>query len=291
MHSEPAISPSALPIMAGLLMLDSLHFVFARLLLGYISPGVSAFYVLGIAAVEVGIIAWWRGGLRWRLTRQELGFFLAIGFLIGASTNINFEAIALIDPGTAAMLGKTGVIFSLGLGVFWLGERLNRMQMGGALLALLGVALISYHPGELFQLGSLLVLSAAFMYALHTALVKRQGQMEFFTFFFHRLLFTTVFLFLFSLSRGALALPSAPAWGMLILVGTVDVVLSRGLYYLALNRLKLTIHTIILTVSPVAAIIWSLFLFRTFPSPQELLGGGAVLIGVLVVTLQSARRP
>ena len=59
--------------------------------------------------------------------------------------------------------------------------------------------------------------------------------------------------------------------------------------YLALRRLKLSLHAIVLTLSPVVAIGWSLFLFGTSPTLQQAMGGIAVLAGVLIVTLRQNR--
>ena len=72
---------------------------------------------------------------------------------------------------------------------------------------------------------------------------------------------------------------------MLILAGTVDVVASRALYYVALRRLKMSVHSIVLTLSPVVTVIWSLLLFGSVLTPQQFLGGIAVILGVLIVTL------
>ena len=133
-----------------------------------------------------------------------------------------------------------------------------------------------------------MILASAFMYALHAAIVKRFGQkMVFINFFFFRLLCTSAILFLLAVPRKSLMVTSATAWGLMILVGTVDVAISRALYYLALRRLKISIHAIILTLSPVAAILWSLFLFDTLPNLQQAVGGVGVIIGVMVVLLNS----
>jgi drug/metabolite transporter (DMT)-like permease len=243
-------------------------------------------YVLAIGTVEVALFGLTRKRLRFNTLGKRLWFFLAIGFLVAASTNINYEAVAFIDPGTASLLHQTAIIFGLMFGLFWLRERLTLAQMCGALVAVTGVFIIAFQPGNYLRIGSLLVLSATFMYALHAAIVKRYGgQIEFLDFFFPRLLCTTGFLFLFALGRRALVWPSATAWLLLILVGTVDVVVSRTLYYVALRRLKMSIHTILLTFSPVATVLWSLLLFDTMPTPQQLLGGTAVILGVLIVTI------
>jgi drug/metabolite transporter (DMT)-like permease len=68
-------------------------------------------------------------------------------------------------------------------------------------------------------------------------------------------------------------------------VGTVDVTISRALYYLALRRLNMSVHSIVLAFSPAVAVLWSLLLFDAMPTAQQLVGGGAVILGVLMVTL------
>jgi len=43
-------SARGMALMISLLMIDSMHFVFARLLFPYIEPGLGAFYVISFAA-------------------------------------------------------------------------------------------------------------------------------------------------------------------------------------------------------------------------------------------------
>lgn len=272
-------------LFAVLLLVESLHYVFARLLLPYLPPMASSMYVLAVGTVQVGVFAAVRGKLHWRPALRHFWFFAAIGFCIAASTMINYVAVLYVDVGTASMLGKTGVIISLLLSVLWLRERLTVQQGLGALLAVAGAVIISLHPGDLMQFGSLLILTSTFLYALHTALVKRYGQdMDFVEFFLHRLLFTTAFLFVFAVLGRQLVWPDGNTWLLLLLVGTVDVVISRALYYTTLRMFRMSVHTIILTLSPVVSILLSLLLFGTFPGMQELLGGLLVLAGVALVT-------
>ena len=72
---------------------------------------------------------------------------------------------------------------------------------------------------------------------------------------------------------------------MLIVAGIVDVAVSRGLYYVALRRFPMSIHAIVLTLSPAATILWSFFLFSTLPGPAQVLGGVLVLFGVMIAML------
>ena len=112
-------------LIIALTIVDSLHFVFARLLLPSISPSVSAMYVLGVATIEVGIIGLITQRIHIRTLRKNVWFFLAIGLFVALSTNINYEAVVFIDPGTASLLSQTSIIFGVVLGILWLRDRLS----------------------------------------------------------------------------------------------------------------------------------------------------------------------
>lgn len=281
------------PLVIGvLLVVDSLHFVFARLLAPHLPGGTAALYVLAVATLEVTVFLAIKGTIRPRLFLQNATFFLVIGLLVAAATSLNYIAVGYIDPGTAAMLAQTATIFALALSVIWLREHLSSIEILGALIALVGVFIISFQPGDYFRLGSLMVLASAFMYALHAAIVKRHGgNMEFSNFFLWRVVSTTAFLLLFTTVRRQWVWPGREAWIIIIVAGTVDVVFSRVLYYVALRRLKMSLHTIILTLSPVLTVLWSLLLFSERPSIQAFIGGAAVILGVVIVTASFSRHP
>jgi O-acetylserine/cysteine efflux transporter len=158
-------------------------------------------------------------------------------------------------------------------------------------VALLGIFVISFQPGDVLRLGSLLALASSLFYALHTAVVKRYGQeIDFANFFLFRVGSTSFFLLLFLAGQGSWQWPSSTAWLVLLLVATVNIVFSRVLYYLVLRRLQMSHHAILLTLSPVIAILWSLMLFGETPTWQGFLGGTAVLLGVVIVTWQQRRQ-
>jgi drug/metabolite transporter (DMT)-like permease len=183
-------------------------------------------------------------------------------------------------------LAKATILMSAGLGIFWLGEKLTRIQIFGGLTATAGVVVILFQPGDYIRFGSALILVSAFMYSLHTGIVKRfGGGLDFMEFFFS-LLCTSVLLFFVAIGRGVLVWPSFGTWPLIVLTGSVDVVISWALFYIVLRRIKMSIHSIVLTLSPVGAILWSLILFDTMPSNQQLLGGIAVIAGVLSLTLK-----
>lgn len=275
-------------VVALLLLVDSLHYIFARLLLPHLPATTSSFYTLLVGLVQTAVFLALRRQIKWQVLRQHLWFFLVVGFLVAAATAVSFGAVAYIDPGSAALIAQTYTVFTLGLGLFWLRERLRPLQLVGAALAVVGVFVISFQPGEigsLLRLGALLVLVSNLAYALHTAVVKRYGDgIEFGNFFLFRVGSTALFLLLFSLGRGEMSWPDANVWLLLLVVGTFNVTIGRILYYLALRRLKMSIHTILLTLSPALTILWSLALFGERPSLQGFIGGTVIIGGVLLVT-------
>jgi drug/metabolite transporter (DMT)-like permease len=282
-------------VMAVLLLVDSLHYVFARLLIPYLPATTSSFYYMTIATAEIALIAAVRRQIDWRILRDNAKFFLIIGFLIAFATAASFAAVTYIDAGTASMIGRINTLFALGFGILWLKEKLGRGEKIGAGIAILGVFVISFqagNPGEQVWLGALLVLGSSFTYALHSALVKRQGgELDFINFFLYRMMASIFFLFIFSVGRGEMVWPTGwKIWVILIVVATLNVTISRGLYYVALRRLNLSVLTILLTLSPVLTIFWSLLLFGERPSWQGLVGGTAVILGVILVTTSRQRK-
>lgn len=281
-------------VIAILLLLDSLHYVFARLLRVYLPPVQAALLVLGIAALETAVFLLWQRKIQLHLLRQHFWFFAGVGLLVAGATSLSFMSVRYVDAGTASMLGQTTTLFAVTFGLVWLRERLHRNELLGAGVALLGIFAISFQPGEVLRLGSLLVLGSSFLYALHAATVKRFGQeIDFANFFLFRVASTTLFLLIFVLlqGEGSWQQPAPVAWLVLLLVATVDVVCSRVLYYLALRRLQMSHHAILLTLSPVIAVLWSLLLFGESPTWQGFMGGTAVLGGVFIVTWQRRKTP
>lgn len=270
-----------------LLVADSLYYVFARLLLPHFPPAAGAFYMMAVGGAT--ILALLRGRIRLATLTRHPWFFLAIGLLVGVNTNMGFVAVRYVDPGTASLLSRTSIIFSLALGLLWLRERLTRLELAGSALAVVGVVVISFQPGDYLRAGALIVIGSTFLYALHSAVVKRYGgDIPFGEFLFYRVSAVAAVLLLLAVAQGALVWPSAVGWGWLLLAGTVNVVVSRGLYYLALRRMDMSVLTIILTLTPVVTWAWSMAIFGGRPGVAEIVGGLATLAGVLIVTASRA---
>lgn len=274
-------------LVVGLLLVDSLYYVFARLLLPHLPPAAGGMYMLALGAIEIAVLM--RGRISLGVLRRHAWLFLAVGVLVAVNTNMGFVAVRYLDPGTASLLSRTSIVFGVLLGVLWLGERLSAIEAVGAVIAVGGVVAISAQPGDYFRWGSAIVVGSTFLYAVHSALVKRWGNdIPFGDFMFFRVAAVAVVLIALAGAQGALVWPTARAWGWLFVAATVNVVLSRGLYYLALRQLDMSMLTIVLTLTPVVTWIWSFAFFGGRPTAQEIAGGAATLGGVLIVTSSRA---
>lgn len=275
------------PYLFFVLLFDSLHFIFARMLIPYVNPIISAPLVMGIAALQIGIYGVLTKRLTFHTLRNHWFFFLTIGILIGTSTYLGYLAVRFIDAGTASMLNKVSTVISVALGLVWLKERFTRIQLWGTLLAVVGTFIIAYQPNAQLRWGAILILIGTLSYSFHFAVVKRFGsEMDFVNFLFYRMLFTTIPLVLMAASRSTWEWPSATGWALVLLTSTFDVTISRAFYYWALRRLDMSLLSVITTLGPVATVLWAFLFFDTLPTMQQLLGGMAVLVGVLIVTLQ-----
>ncbi len=82
-----------------------------------------------------------------------------------------------ISAGLSALLLQTQVFFSLFFAALIFKEKINRWQIGGALLSFSGIGVVSSHlEGESSLSGLLLVLSAAVAWGLGSVIVKKMGK-------------------------------------------------------------------------------------------------------------------
>ena len=278
--------------MSAMLIIDSLHLIFARALAPLMSPFVSSFYVMVISVLQLGLYAGIRKKINLSVLKDNLFFFLSVGFCVAAATVCSYTAVSLMDAGTASMLGRISTIITLALSYFWLRERLSQTELVGAVFCIVGAFVISLQNSDVMRFGSLYVLASVSFYALHIAIVKRYGdKLEFLNFFLFRLLSTALFLGLFmAISQNTGLPPSLLGWLLLVLTATVDVIISRMLYYWALRQMRLGIHTLLLTLTPVLTILWSTLFFKESPTWQGFIGGVLILFGIFIVGLAQRHR-
>ncbi len=279
-------------VLLAMLLIDSMHLIFARFFAELnLLPTTSSLYVMAVATLQVGIFLQVTGRLRWSVFAEHPLFFASLGLTVSMSTVMNYASVQFIDPGTASLLSRLSTVFGLAFGLIWLRERFSSIEWVGAVLCIAGAFVIAFQEGDIFRTGSLLVVAATLSYALHAAITKKYGdEIDFLNFFFFRVAATTFFLFLFTAPTGGLVNPSPYSWLLLVITGTVDVVISRVLYYWALRNMRLGMHSLILTVTPVITILWAYLFFGQLPTVQAIIGGAIVLSGIFAISVARVRK-
>ena len=128
-----------------------------------------------------------------------LGFIALYGLLFGAGMAwlLNLGIAWGVNPGIASLLLQFSAFFTVGWGVMFFGEKLNRVELGAIALAFVGLGLVIHTSSDsLSMAGVLFVLLAALCWSLCNIIVKLCGLKDAFAFLVWSCLFAIPALFL-----------------------------------------------------------------------------------------------
>lgn len=161
----------------GVVLIWGLNFVAIKWGVDEISPFLlTALRYIGCALPAVFFIR--RPSVSWPL-------LIAYGMTVGVlQFSFLFTAIRLGMPaGLASLVMQMQVFFTMSLAILLLGDRPTPLQLGGAAIALLGLATIgAEHLGGAVLVPLLLTLVAALFWAVSNIVTKRAGRVDMFAF-------------------------------------------------------------------------------------------------------------
>jgi hypothetical protein len=278
------ISPKVLAAIIGTVLAWSSAFVVIRAVLPVFSPGELAFLR---QLVAVPLLAVWMIGQKWVWPTRREWLLIAVFGLTWFSTYIVAlnTAEQTIDAGTASFVVNIGPLLIAIGAFFFLGEKLPRNLIAGALIALAGVGLIAWGTSSSDHVdivGLLWALVATVTYAVGVltqkpALARLSSNQV-------TLLGAAIALVpLFWWAPEAAAhLSTAPvdaiigaAW-----LGAVPTALGFGLWGYALKRMPAGRLGVSTYVVPPLVIVESAILLGEWPHPIALAGGAIALVGV-----------
>jgi drug/metabolite transporter (DMT)-like permease len=163
-------------VLAGLTLAWGFNWTALKVALSEVPPWTFRSLCLGFGSAVL-FLALRLGGQRLVLPRGQWGRLWALALLNITSWNMLVAfGVALIPSGRAAILAYTMPVLAVPLSVWVLGERVTGVKLVGLALGMGGLALLlaeSFTQLGAAPLGSLLVLGAAFSWALGTVLQKR----------------------------------------------------------------------------------------------------------------------
>jgi O-acetylserine/cysteine efflux transporter len=228
-----------------------------------------------------------------RLPRDKVGGVMILAVLLGGlHFGLMFNGLARMDASTSALLSQTSVPFAALLAALVYRERLGWRRTGGMVLAFVGVGFIAGEP----RFGSdpvplLLVLAAAFMWALANIQIRRIGSVDGLALTAWLACFSAPLLLIQSavIEHGQWHAFVAAGWrGWTgILYGAIAVaILSYGLWYPLVRRYPVNVVMPFTLLCPIIAVAASALMLGERLSWMTALGGAATVVGVAIVVLQ-----
>ena len=225
--------------------------------------------------------------------RQNLGFLLLSGGMIGLNWVALFEAYAYTTVATATLCYYMAPVLILLLSPLVLGERLTLKKALCALVSVLGMILVSGvtdggAAGEKEWLGIVLGLSAAALYAAVIMLNKKLQEIGGYERTVVQLLAAGGVLLPYVLYRGELSGPAPDALTILmtVIVCLVHTCLAYSLYFSSVRVLDAQTLALLSYIDPAVAVLLSALLLREPMSLSAALGAVLILGSAVVSELR-----
>lgn len=242
------------------------------------------------SAWGIGLYLWRNGLKRPDGLGESIRPILLLGFLNGLANFLFFTSIDLGDPTLVAFFSRSETVYTVLLGAWFLGERMQRYQWLGVAIAIAGTGAMTFQAGRVVWMVMLLALASNFFLALSNLVAKKSiFAVPPLILSTARTLVMTVMLGVFGLAAGQLAWPGWTAWLWILGGAFFGPFLSYVLFYKSLLYLDLSKGAVIRATQPLFVAIYGLALFGTVINLQQLLGGLVMTAGVAVMLWERKR--
>ena len=269
-------------------------FVATKVALRYVSPITVVWVRFAIGVIVIGIIVFFRGQFAFP-SKGDIAYFALVGF-VGITFHQWLQSTGLLtaQASTTSWIVATTPVFMALLAWIFLKEKFYFQQWLGIVLAACGVLLVvskgnlsAIAIGQFGTTGDFLILISALNWAFFSTLSKRglekhpATRMLFFVMFFGWL-FTSL---LFITGKGYLELQEI-AWGGwlgLVFLGLFCSGLAYIFWFDALKTLQMAQAGAFVYLEPFVTLIVAVIILGEVITTASLIGGGAILAGVLLV--------
>jgi len=219
-----------------------------------------------------------------RMFRQCWHFVFAIGVLTAAIVLIFSMAVRLADPTLVSFFNRLEVVLTVLLGMLFFKERLNRVELLGVTTTISGALIMTYRAGGIVLFAFLLALMNSLFISIRTLLGKVAVQyLEPAVLVAVSRLIACLFTLSYAIAFGVLQWPSSTNLLIIIIGALFGPFLGFVFLYKALSLSEVSRVSALRTSFPLFVALYSFLLFRTIPSPHQMLGGGIIVAGILVL--------
>lgn len=221
-----------------------------------------------------------------RHVRKYMTIFVMSSVVTAIGSALWIISLRTIGPPLTSFLMKFQTLFSLFLGMVFLGERLNRRETVGIILTIAGGLIVAYQREVSLILGTLVALLTAFFYSLLSFLVKRFAQhLNMFAVANLRSLGVAVVLSVYLISTGRFQMPGLRDLTFMVLGGVTGAYIAKASQFESIKLIGVSQSTAVMSLESLFVVIFSYFIFNDLPSTIKLIGGIGTIIGVVFLVI------
>lgn len=218
--------------------------------------------------------------------------FVLSSILTAVSAVLWILAIRTIGIPLTSFLMKSQTLFSLLLGMVFLGERLNRWESIGVVITITGGVIVAYQREFSLLMGTFTAIGAALCYSSLSFLVKKIGQdLNMHTVANLRALGVSIFLFLYLMITGSFHMPRPIDIMYMALGGITGAYIAKACQFQAIKMIDVSRTTAVLPLESIFVVLFSYFIFHEIPSVKKLIGGAGIITGVIFLVLFRGEKP
>lgn len=238
---------------------------------------------------------------RFALERGHWRFMVLYGLTLAIFNSMWTFSVEYNGAAVATVMAFSSPAMTAILSRIVLKERFSQIKVISIVLSLAGIILVAgaYDPAvwNLNPLGIIFGLLSGFMFAIYNLQGKHASDagIDSWTALLYSFAGATFFLFFFNLGSDLFISRHAPlsdllwlgdsimGWGILFFLGVAPTLGGFGLYTLSIRYLSPTTSNLIATLEPAFTAIWAYFFLSEMLTATQLVGGGLVLMGVILL--------
>lgn len=239
---------------------------------------------LALPAAVIGIYLKLNGS---KIFKKNYGKMLIASSLNAFRLYFFFMAYIYTTVGSAVIILYTYPLFVSLLGYFFLKERMSKMQWVFLFTAFIGIIIAYSHKEFSFEdedfVGMAAALVSGFVYSITVILFKSESQNYTSTesLFYQNIVGGIVFLPFFILDFPSIEMSHlAVCLGYTLVIGLV----MFKLFFISLQYIQASVHSAIMYLEIVSAILFSYFFLDERLTPNVLIGGALIVISSIMIS-------
>jgi drug/metabolite transporter (DMT)-like permease len=279
--------------LVGAAFFTALSYVFGKLVNTDLNPEtVTFFWFFGaffFSIFSVMIIPSQKAEVR--NLRKYITIFLYSSIVTAIGGVLWIVSLRTIGPPLTSFLMKFQTLFSLLLGIIFLGERLNRGETIGIALTIAGGFIVAYQKEGYLIVGTFVALLAAFFYSLLSFLVKKIAQdLNMLTVANLRSLGVAIVLFVYLIITNRFSAPGSRDLIYMAFGGLTGAFIAKACQFQSIKLLDVSRSTAVMPLESLFVVLFSYFFFHDLPSIIKLIAGAGSVIGVVFLVIFRGER-